>query len=102
VEYDVEGGAVHCGLRVLDGGAPAHYLGLHHLGRDRPLGDHAPVSIGVRLGLLIGCLGALTTAAWVGGWAVLLTRQNERLDGTPTVPTHKKSSLGAEGTDTRS
>ena len=51
---------------------------------------------GVRLGLLIGCLGALTTVAWVAGWAALLTRQNERLDGTPTVPIQKRSSHGTE------
>jgi MFS family permease len=51
---------------------------------------------GVRLALLIGCLGALTTVAWVAGWAVLLTRQNERLDGTPTAPIQKRSSHGAE------
>ena len=51
---------------------------------------------GVRLGLLIGCLGALTTVAWVAGWAALLTRRNERLDGTPTVPIQKRSSHGTE------
>jgi predicted MFS family arabinose efflux permease len=34
---------------------------------------------GVRLALLIGCLGALATVAWVAGWAALLTRHNERL-----------------------
>jgi MFS family permease len=54
---------------------------------------------GVRLGLLIGCLGALTTVAWVVGWAALLARQNERLDGTPTA---KSPSPDAEGTDARS
>ncbi len=51
---------------------------------------------GVRLGLLIGCFGAVTTFAWVAGWAVLLTRQNERLDGTPAVPIQKRSSHGTE------
>lgn len=41
---------------------------------------------GVRLALLIGCLGALTTVVWVAGWAALLARHDERLDGTPTAP----------------
>jgi MFS family permease len=51
---------------------------------------------GVRLGLLIGCFGAVTTFAWVAGWAALLTRQNERLDGAPTVPIQNRSSHGAQ------
>lgn len=60
------------------------------------VGGLAGQLFGVRLGLLIGCLGALTTAAWVAGWAALLTRQNERLDATPTGPILKRSSHGAE------
>jgi len=35
------------------------------------------------IGLLIGCLGALSTVAWVTGWATLLARGGERLDGAP-------------------
>jgi MFS family permease len=50
------------------------------------IGGLAGQLFGVRLGLLIGCLGALTTVAWVAGWAALLTRHNERLDGAPTAP----------------
>jgi predicted lipid-binding transport protein (Tim44 family) len=50
------------------------------------IGGLAGQLFGVRLGLLIGCLGALTTIAWVAGWAALLTRRHEPLDGTPTVP----------------
>jgi predicted MFS family arabinose efflux permease len=34
---------------------------------------------GVRLALLIGCFGALSTVAWVVGWAALLARHDERL-----------------------
>jgi MFS family permease len=40
---------------------------------------------GVRVALLIGCFGALSTFAWVLGWAALLVRRNERLDGPVTA-----------------
>lgn len=40
---------------------------------------------GVRTALLVGCLGALTTIGWVAGWAALLARHDERLDGSPAV-----------------
>ena len=50
------------------------------------LGGLAGQLFGVRLALLIGCLGALTTVVWVAGWAALLARHDERLDGTPTAP----------------
>lgn len=55
---------------------------------------------GVRLGLLIGCLGALSTVAWVAGWAALLTRHHERLDATPAVAVDPRLSPGAGRTDT--
>jgi MFS family permease len=48
--------------------------------------------LGVRLALLIGCLGALTTLAWVAGWAALLRRRHEGLDGTSTVPVEQRAS----------
>lgn len=60
------------------------------------VGGVAGQLFGVRLGMLTGCLGALTTVAWVAGWAVLLTRRNEQLDGAPTVPIQTRSSAGAE------
>ncbi|MFL6077115.1 MAG: MFS transporter [Mycobacteriales bacterium] len=47
--------------------------------------------LGVRLGLLIGCLGALTTFGWVAGWATLITRHHEPLDGTPAVPIQSRT-----------
>jgi MFS family permease len=50
------------------------------------MGGLAGQLFGVRLALLIGCLGALTTVVWVAGWAALLARHDERLDGTPTAP----------------
>jgi predicted MFS family arabinose efflux permease len=49
------------------------------------MGGLAGQLFGVRLGLLIGCLGSLATVAWVAGWAALLSRRGERLDGTPTA-----------------
>jgi MFS family permease len=51
---------------------------------------------GVRLALLIGCLGALTTIAWVAGWAALLTHRHERLDGAPAAPIQERSSPASE------
>jgi len=63
------------------------------------IGGLAGQLFGVRLALLIGCLGALTTFVWVAGWAALLARHNERLDATPPVPTQpgqKSHSQAAE------
>lgn len=55
------------------------------------VGGLAGQLFGVQLGLLIGCLGALTTFAWVAGWAALLLRRNERLDGIPAEPMQERS-----------
>jgi len=65
------------------------------------LGGLAGQLVGVRLALLVGCVGALTTFVWVACWAALLGRHNERLDGTPAVPIQHGSSHGANGTDAR-
>lgn len=60
------------------------------------IGGLAGQLFGTRLGLLIGCLGALTTTAWVAGWAALLTRHNEQLDRTPAEPIQNRPSPGVE------
>jgi MFS family permease len=38
--------------------------------------------LGVRLALLVGCIGALLTTAWVIAWAALVTHHHDRLDAT--------------------
>jgi MFS family permease len=45
--------------------------------------------LGVRLGLLAGCVGALMTIGWVGVWAAQVVRHGDRLDaGAPDGGTH--------------
>lgn len=69
-------GRVHAANRLVSYGSIA--LGA-------AMGGLAGELLGLRAGLLVGCLGALSTIAWVVGWAALVTRHGDRLDATPAV-----------------
>ncbi|HEY6740398.1 MAG TPA: hypothetical protein VI076_16255 [Actinopolymorphaceae bacterium] len=52
------------------------------------LGGLAGDMVGLRTGLLLGCIGALITIVWVFGWPALIHRHGDRLDAPPRVPVH--------------